>query len=158
MDEIVWAVNPHHDTPEGLVNYLEQFATEFLGAAGIRCRLDLPIQLPLWPLTAETRHNLFLALKEALHNAVKHSGATEVRIAVALDDRALVLSVEDNGRGFDVSGADSTANGLQNMRRRLDQIGGQCRIVSTPGQGAKVDFTVSFKEGPAAPAAGCRRN
>jgi signal transduction histidine kinase/ligand-binding sensor domain-containing protein len=149
MDEIVWAVNPHHDTPEGLVNYLEQFASEFLGAAGIRCRLDLPMQLPLWPLTAETRHNLFLALKEALHNTVKHSSATEVRIALTLDDQALVLSVEDNGRGFDLAAADSTANGLENMRRRLEQIGGRCEIVSAPGQGVKIGFIVSLREAPA---------
>ena len=74
MDEIVWAVNPRHDTVEGLANYLEKFALDFLGAAGIRCRLDFPDQYPHWPLTSEIRHNLFLAFKEALHNVVKHAG------------------------------------------------------------------------------------
>jgi signal transduction histidine kinase len=149
MDEIVWAVNPHHDTPEGLVNYLEQFALEFLGAAGIRCRLDLPMHLPLWPLTAEMRHNLFLALKEALHNAVKHSGATEVRIALTLDVRTFTLSVEDNGRGFELAADNSTSNGLQNMRQRLEQIGGQCAMVSSPGQGVKIVFNVPIRQTPA---------
>ncbi len=149
MDEIVWAVNPHHDTPEGLASYLEQFALQFLGAAGIRCRLDLPMQLPLWPLMAETRHNLFLALKEALHNAVKHSGATEVRIALTLDARALTLSVEDNGCGLDLAAANSIGNGLENMRRRLQQIGGRCEIVSAPGQGVKIDFIVPIRQTPA---------
>jgi signal transduction histidine kinase/ligand-binding sensor domain-containing protein len=149
MDEIVWAVNPHHDTPEGLVNYLEQFALEFLGAAGIRCRLDLPMELPAWPLTAETRHNLFLALKEALHNAVKHAGATEVRIALALEARALTLSVEDNGRGFDPAAVNSTGNGLKNMRRRLEHIGGGCQIGSVRGQGVKIVFIVPMREAPA---------
>jgi signal transduction histidine kinase/ligand-binding sensor domain-containing protein len=149
MDEIVWAVNPHHDTPEGLVNYLEQFALEFLGAAAIRCRLDLPIQWPAWSLTAETRHNLFLALKEALHNAVKHAGATEVRIALNLTTQALTLSVEDNGRGFDAAAPAVSGNGLGNMRRRLEQIGGHCEIDSAPGQGVKIIFSVPMRETPA---------
>jgi signal transduction histidine kinase len=148
MDEIVWAVTPHHDTPEGLANYLEQFALEFLGAAGVRCRLDLPMQLPTWPLTAETRHNLFLALKEALHNVVKHAGATEVRIVLTLDGRALTLSVEDNGRGFDPASARAAGDGLDNMRRRLEQIGGDCEIGSATGQGVKIIFVVPMREAP----------
>ncbi len=106
------------------------------------------MQLPLWPLTAETRHNLFLALKEALHNAVKHSGATEVCVALTLDDRALTLSVGDNGRGFDLAAANSNGNGLENMRRRLQQIGGRCEIVSAPGQGVRIGFIVSLREAP----------
>jgi signal transduction histidine kinase len=158
MDEIVWAVNPHHDTPEGLVNYLEQFALEFLGAAGIRCRLDLPMQLPAWPLTAETRHNLFLALKEALHNAVKHAGATEVRIVLTLDARALTLSVEDNGRGFDPATASASGNGLENMRRRLEHIGGGCDIGGAPGQGVKIIFVVPMRAAPAGPPPDYRAN
>jgi signal transduction histidine kinase/ligand-binding sensor domain-containing protein len=158
MDEIVWAVNPQHDTPEGLVNYLEQFALEFLGAAGIRCRLDLPMQLPAWPLTAETRHNLFLALKEALHNAVKHAGATEVRIALTLEARTLTLSVEDNGCGFDPGTPNSTGNGLENMRRRLEHIGGSCEIGRARGQGVKVVFIVPMRETPAGAASDYRAN
>jgi signal transduction histidine kinase/ligand-binding sensor domain-containing protein len=148
MDEIVWAVNPHHDTPEGLASYLEQFALQFLGVAGVRCRLDLPLQLPLWPLTAETRHNVFLAFKEALHNAVKHSGAAEVRVGLTVDAGVLTLSVEDNGCGFDPAAATPNGNGLENMRRRLEQIGGRCEIVSAPGQGARIKFIVLLREAP----------
>ena len=82
MDEIVWAVNPRHDTLDSLVNYLVRFAQDFLSAAGMRCRLDVPLQLPERHLRAELRHNLFLAYKEALHNAVKHARATEVRVSL----------------------------------------------------------------------------
>ena len=64
MDEIVWAVNPRHDTLEGLASYLEKFAQDLLAAAGIRCRLDMPMEFPAWRLTADVRHNLFLAFKE----------------------------------------------------------------------------------------------
>jgi signal transduction histidine kinase len=141
-----------------LVNYLEQFALEFLGAASIRCRLDLPMQLPAWPLTAETRHNLFLALKEALHNAVKHSGATEVRIALTLDPGTLTLSVEDNGRGFAPAAAHSTGNGLENMRRRLEHIGGRCEIGGARDRGVKIVFVVPLHESPAGTPPPYRRN
>ena len=116
--------------------------------AGVRCRLDLPLELPLWPLTAETRHNVFLAFKEALHNAVKHSGASEVRIALAVDAGVLTLLVEDYGRGFDPAAANLSGNGLGNMRRRLEEIGGRCEVVSTPGQGVKIKFIVLLREAP----------
>ena len=76
MDEIVWAVNPQHDTLDSLANYLSRFALDFLNASKIRCRLDVPLQLPKLPVSAEARHSLFLAFKEALHNVVKHSAAS----------------------------------------------------------------------------------
>jgi signal transduction histidine kinase len=74
MDEIVWAVNPRHDTLESLTNYIARFAHDFLSAAQIRCRLDAPTQVPELTVRSEVRHNLFLAFKETLNNAVKHSG------------------------------------------------------------------------------------
>ena len=86
MDEIVWAVNPQHDTLDSLASYLGNFAQEYLVSLNLRCRLDMPLHLPHWPITAEMRHNVFLAFKEALHNIVKHSGANEVSISLATDE------------------------------------------------------------------------
>jgi signal transduction histidine kinase len=148
MDEIVWAVNPRHDTVEGLANYLEKFALDFLGAAGIRCRLDFPEQFPRGPLTSEVRHNLFLAFKEALHNVVKHAGAPEAFIELRIGPETLELAVKDDGRGFQPGdlnpGQDrlSGGNGLENMRRRLDTVGGTCEIHSAHGQGTQVVFRI----------------
>jgi len=157
MDEIVWAVNPHHDTLDSLVTYLGRFAQEFSGAASIRCRLDVPIQLPSWPLTAEVRHNLFLAVKEALNNALKHSQATEINLSLQLGDSSFALAIMDNGCGFDPSlvGNNPAAvtngsarlasgNGLSNMKKRLEEIGGQCFVTSTPGGGTKVTLAVAI--------------
>jgi signal transduction histidine kinase len=146
LDEIVWAVNPRHDTLDSLATYLGKFAQDFLGAANIRCRLDMPVSLPSWPLSAETRHNVFLAFKEALNNAVKHAYATEVRVALSLEQLAFTLSVEDNGRGFEPSATaaskSDTEDGLMNMRMRLSEIGGSCDIESTPNRGARIQFHV----------------
>lgn len=155
MDEIVWAVNPRHDTVESLVAYLEKFAQDWLATAGIRCRLDIPLQHPEWRLTSEMRHNLFLACKEALHNVVKHSAASEVYIRFAIHSGSLVLEIEDNGRGFDPAPAALPSagarrripdgNGLENMAHRLAVIGGTFELQSKPGTGTKVVFTVPFK-------------
>ena len=154
MDEIVWAVNPRHDTMESLASYLEKFAQDLLAIEGIRCRLDMPPQFPEWRLTSEVRHNLFLAFKEALHNVIKHSGASEVHIRLTPGARSFELAVEDNGRGFVPGMKDKTAddpgriasgNGLENMTRRLAKSHGRCDIRSIPGQGTKVIFTVPLK-------------
>lgn len=151
MDEIVWAVNPKHDTMESLVTYLEKFALDFLGAAGLRCRLELPLEYPVWSPSSELRHNLFLAVKEALNNAVKHAGATVVLIALEISASDYQLTIQDDGRGFDPTAATTATdapdrlaggNGLENMRRRLARINGECKIVSAPGQGTKVILIV----------------
>ncbi len=155
LDEIVWAIDPRHDTLDSLVDYMGRFAQGFLAAANIRCRLDLPVVVPAWPLTAETRHNLFLAFKEALNNALKHAAATEVRISLALQPDAFVLVVKDNGRGFDLTRSASTdsvrinsGNGLQNMKQRLGRIGGHCEIISAKGEGTSVSLLVGIKQAP----------
>lgn len=149
MDEIVWAINPQHDTLDSLVNYLEKYAQDFLSTARMRCRLDVPLQFPVVHLSAETRHNLFLAFKEALHNVVKHSGAAQVRVTLELQPAAFALAVEDDGHGFVMSNVKNSGsvramggNGLANMQRRLEKIGGVCEIQSSPGLGTKVIFTM----------------
>jgi signal transduction histidine kinase/ligand-binding sensor domain-containing protein len=152
LDEIVWAVNPRHDTLDSLATYLGTFAQEFLEAAHIRCLLDVPMRLPRWPLTAETRHNLFLAFKEALNNAVKHAGAAEVHISLSIEQGGFSLQIEDKGRGFSIETVESTlppnperhasGHGLRNMRQRLTEIGGRCDIRSAPGEGTAVRLIV----------------
>ena len=156
MDEIVWAVSPHHDTLDSLVNYLGKFAQDFLNMAGIRCRLIVPIQLPAWPLSAEMRHSLFLAFKEALHNVVKHASATEVRVSLTLMESGFSAAIEDDGVGFDPAAVGSETarpdplriaggNGLANMRKRLENIGGECQVDSAPGKGTRIQFIVRVK-------------
>lgn len=148
LDEIVWAVDPKHDTLDSLVDYMGKFAQNFLAAADVRCRLDLPVEVPAWPLTAEIRHNLFLAFKEALNNAAKHAAATEVRLTVRAAENAFTLEVCDNGRGLSSSSASSetdriaSGRGLANMRSRLERVGGRCEISSVPDGGTRVFFVV----------------
>ncbi|HWW03445.1 MAG TPA: two-component regulator propeller domain-containing protein [Candidatus Acidoferrum sp.] len=154
MDEIVWAVNPKHDTLDSLVTYLGRYAQHFLSVAAIRCRLDVPVNLPAWALTAEVRHNVFLALKEALHNVIKHAGATEVRVSLDMRPDGFVLQIADNGRGFDWHALNTRAtpigdgarvaggNGVSNMQKRLEEIGGRCQWETARGEGTRVNLVV----------------
>lgn len=149
MDEIVWAVNPQHDTLDSLASYLGNFAQDYLAPLHIRCRLEMPLQLPHWPITAEARHNVFLAFKEALHNVVKHSGAEEVSIFLTPDADRFTLSVRDNGKGFDPSAVKhrpGRGNGLKNMAQRLEKIGGRCDVRSQPGSRTEITFYVSVSQ------------
>ncbi len=157
MDEIVWAVNPQHDTLDSLVTYLGRFAQHFLSVAGIRCRLDAPLDLPPRALTAEIRHNVFLAFKEALHNVVKHAQATEVRLSLELRPDGFMLVIADNGRGFTWHPGEERApepadgqrlaggNGLRNMQKRLEEIGGCCDWETAPGEGTRAKLVVVVK-------------
>jgi signal transduction histidine kinase len=142
LDEIVWAINPRHDSLESLANYLSQFAQEHLTLAGIRCVLDVPTVLPAVNLNAEFRHNLLLAAREALQNVVAHAAANSVRVSLRLDDAALEIVIADNGRGFAPSSVNGEGNGLSNMRRRLEHIGGRFEIESAPAKGTTVRFVI----------------
>jgi ligand-binding sensor domain-containing protein/signal transduction histidine kinase len=151
MDEIVWAVDPQHDTFDGLMDYVSAYAEEFLRVAGIRCRMDLPMALPAMRVDAELRYNLFLALKEALNNVVKHSKATEVWLRLQIELKQFTLVVEDNGRGLTaaangVAEADrlSSGSGLANLKKRLATVGGRCEIRSGE-TGTRVEMTVAIK-------------
>src|SRR5205823_5251870 len=124
--------------------YTGQFALDYLRLAGIRPRLDFPEQAPSREVSTEVRHNLFLAVKEALNNIVKHARAGEVWLRVIADDQALRIVVQDDGCGFDRAPDDAFADGLRNMRHRLAEIGGECLIESRPGAGAKITFHVPW--------------
>jgi len=154
LDEIVWAVNPHNDTLEHLAAYLGHYATEYLQDTAVECELHIPQNLPNHPLSAEARHNLFLAFEESLNNALKHGRATRIRVDMQARRHEFEISVEDNGCGFASEGVVSlnlgttmvggkrVGNGLRNLQQRLADVGGLCQIRSRMGQGTTVTLTV----------------
>jgi signal transduction histidine kinase/ligand-binding sensor domain-containing protein len=153
MDEIVWAVDPHHDTLNGLMDYISAYTEDFLRTAGIRCRMDLPVTPLTARVEAELRYNLFLAFKETLNNVVKHAQATEVWLRLRIGPKTFTLIVEDNGRGIaaaDEGASDirahrlASGSGLANLKNRLAAVGGRCEIHSQPGQGTRVEMTVAL--------------
>ncbi len=142
LDEIVWAVNPLNDTLEGLVNYACKYAQEFLALADIRYRLELPPQLPSLTLAPEVRHNVFLAFKESVNNVVKHAQADSAWIRLRMEAYRCILEIEDNGRGMSPGAEQKGRNGLRNMRKRLEEIGGNFEVTPGAGQGTLVRLTI----------------
>jgi len=132
LDGIVWAVNPANDTLLHLADYLARFADEFFRPTPIRCRLDVPVQLPAWPLSAQQRHHLLLIVKEACTNVIRHSQATEVWLRLHVADGTLVIGIEDNGCGFNPAKVPAGGNGLQNQRDRVHSLGGRMELESAP--------------------------
>jgi signal transduction histidine kinase/ligand-binding sensor domain-containing protein len=145
LDEIVWAVNPSNDTLEGLANYVCKYAQEYLALANLPCRVDVPAQLPAAAIPPEVRHNVFLAFKEAVHNVIKHAQAREVWLRLILRPKQLVLQVEDNGRGLDKQ-AVSNRNGLRNMKRRMEDIGGEFSISPGANGGTLVQLSMPLRD------------
>jgi len=145
LDEIVWTVNPSNDTLEGLVNYICKHAQEFLAVAGLRYRLDAPPQLPALPISPEARHNVFLAAKESITNVVRHAHATEVWVRLRIESRQFTLEIEDNGRGPAGMNEKSGRNGLRNMRKRLEDIGGRFTIEPVLSGGTVARMVVPIK-------------
>lgn len=146
MDEIVWATNPRHDSLESLANYTARFAQQFFAESKTRIRLHFPPMLPNLKLGADARHNLFLAAKESLNNIAKHAQASEVQLHLNLDPngRMASLRIQDNGHGFTPPPPAKTqprrqGNGLQNIRSRLQTIGGSMTINSS-NEGTSVEL------------------
>ena len=134
-------------------NYLVQTTEQFLDAAGLRVRFDIPRELPAAALPGKVRHFLFLAAREALNNVSKHARADLVRLEIRVEAGGLRVAIEDNGCGFapERTGAAGTHEGLDTMRRRMDEIGGQFRLTSRPGGGTRVEFFVPLQDEGGAP-------
>jgi signal transduction histidine kinase/ligand-binding sensor domain-containing protein len=144
LDEIVWAVNPSNDTLDGLVTYVCKYAQEYFEMAGLRYRLDVPAELPGASLPPEVRHNVFLAAKEAINNVVKHAQAAAAWIRLRLESDRFTLEIEDDGRGADAAGKPGR-NGLRNMRKRMEDIGGSFFIGPALEHGTLVRLTAPIR-------------
>jgi signal transduction histidine kinase len=144
LDEIVWAVNPANDSLPSLAAYLRHIAEEFFRATPVRCRLDVEALLPPVALNSEVRHNLYLSIREALNNIAKHAQATEAWLRIHWQKRTLHIVVEDNGCGFTGDASGAPGNGLRNMRRRLEKIGGHFECDSRPGSGTVCRIHLPF--------------
>ena len=151
LNEIVWAVNPANDTLEQFTSHLCRFAQDYLSLAGLRCRLAFPEFVPHYPMPSPERHNLFLATKEALHNIVKHAQAGQVWLRLKLDADVLTLLIEDDGKGCDAEIATVTplevvGNGMSNMQKRMEQLGGRFAQERRSGGGTMVRLVLPLRK------------
>jgi signal transduction histidine kinase len=147
MDDLVWAVDPAHDTLDHLASHLVRLADEMFRDSPVRCRLDIPSMLPARPLGADFRHHIALAVKESLHNVLQHAGPCEVHLTLRYDGSSLVITIRDNGRGFDLA-SHPTGHGLGNTAARIREIGGTCVLDSSPDRGTSTVITCPLPDTP----------
>jgi len=115
-----------------LLSYTRSYTMEYLSQNGIGCKTEMPDSFPSVFVSGEFRRNVFLTIKEALHNIVKHSQATEVKLSVRINHH-LSIKLKDNGTGFDKNNIRSFSNGLSNMESRVKEIGGRFEIANRHG-------------------------
>lgn len=145
LSEIVWAVNPGHDNLDAFLTYLRHHASSVLDELGITCEIDFPEPLPDQKMNALLVRNLFLIAKEAVNNAIKHSGADKISLAFSLQpDGKYRLSISDNGKGFDSEKFALTGNGLTNMKSRTEKINASLAIQSDSGKGCVILISGPF--------------
>lgn len=141
LDVIVWAIDPKRNSLQSFADYVGSYARELLSASTIVCRLKIPIECDPVALPGPARHSLFLAVKEALNNVIRHALATEVELQMVQSPDCVEIVIADNGRGFDPQ-ALRKGHGLTNLRERLESLHGECRIESQPGSGTTVRLIV----------------
>jgi signal transduction histidine kinase/ligand-binding sensor domain-containing protein len=127
MGEIVWALNKENDSLSDLLSYTRAYAVDYLSQNGIKCLVEAPEQFPSIYVSGEFRRNIYLTVKEALHNIVKHAQADHVVIRLEAESH-LGISIRDDGAGFNEQYKRPFSNGLNNMRKRMDTLNGRLEI------------------------------
>lgn len=132
MNAIIWSMNSGNDTLDNLVSYIRSYALEYFDGTQVECRLKVPENIPATELTGDKRRNIFLSLKETLNNTLKHAGASLVEIEIRTDEQ-LFIRISDNGKGIDLEKLRQFGNGLKNIARRMESIGGTYHIENKNG-------------------------
>lgn len=144
MNQIIWALNPKNDSLEGLLSYVRRFASGYLEPTGIQYTFRFPDGTGNHSLPVEVRRNIYLCIREALHNIVKHSGANHVLISLDHTENGICITIKDNGKGIDPVSQLHPGNGLINMKKRMMDIDGGFTLASNPGLGTEVKLTMEL--------------
>lgn len=132
MNAIIWSMNSGNDTVDNLISYIRSYAYEYLESTPIECRVNTPENIPDIELTGDKRRNIFLCVKESLNNALKHSHASMITINIDATEH-LTITIIDNGPGIDLQKLRQFGNGLKNIARRMESIGGCFTIANDNG-------------------------
>ncbi|HEX3083878.1 MAG TPA: ATP-binding protein, partial [Pyrinomonadaceae bacterium] len=151
MSDIVWAINPEKDHLQHLIQRMRRFASDVLLARGISLDFEAPSYAPDIPLGANPRRAVFLIFKETLANIVKHAQATHVRIEFDFTPQQLLLTIADNGCGFEIDQVSSAlftdqkgGQGIISMKKRAREMDGRLELDSGPGRGTTMRFELSL--------------
>ncbi|MCE3297060.1 MAG: hypothetical protein K0R65_2774 [Crocinitomicaceae bacterium] len=129
MNEIIWSMNLEQDNLEDFVSYIRYQSGQLLSSVNLDFVFDIPDEVPQQPISGIKRRNLYLVVKEALHNCIKHSGASQVKLGMNFE-KGIAISISDNGRGIPENNGNPYGNGMKNMLYRMQEIGGEWKISS----------------------------
>lgn len=149
MSDVVWAINPRKDNLHDLVQRMRRFASDVFTGRGIKFEFHAPDVEGKLQLGANIRREVFAIFKESVNNCVKYSKCNQAKIDFQIEDDWLILQINDDGNGFDAAyvlddnfSPDKGGNGLANMRRRARELGGQCEIISSNGNGTCITLKI----------------
>ena len=132
MNTIIWTMTSSNDSVENLIAYIRSYAVEFFENTAIDCYFTMPASIPPREISGEKRRNIFLSVKEALNNVLKHSQSSVVKISISVNDR-LVIEIHDDGVGINMEKLRKFGNGLNNMKKRMASIDGGFNIENKEG-------------------------
>lgn len=141
MEEVVWSLSPQHDTLKELILRISDYAGEFCCDNNLSCNLVTMESTVDFIIDEVTRKNIYMILKEAMHNIQKHARATQIKIRVGVEQEYFLLEITDNGQGFNreaLPRKSKGGHGLFNMENRARQIKAQLDIFSESGQGVQI--------------------
>jgi len=141
MNEIIWTLNSSDGTLEDTLYYIRSQCSEMLDGAGVEFQFSIPEIIPHYIISSEEKRNLYLVVKEAVHNAIKHANAALIKVDCLLSDRVEFI-VTDDGIGFDTESVLKKGNGLHNYKKRIQQLKGTYQLISSPGSGTQITFSI----------------
>jgi signal transduction histidine kinase len=151
MNAIIWSMNSGNDTLDNLVSYVRSYSLEYFDNTAVDCKVSTPPDIPDIQISGDKRRNMFLCVKESLNNILKHAKATQVTIRIAIDTE-LLIAIHDNGVGINLENIRQFGNGLKNIKRRMESIGGHYSIRREEGTVTELRLPISASDLPPQPA------
>jgi signal transduction histidine kinase len=142
LQDIIWVLNTKNDTLERLAAYIREYALKFFESFDINIQFHYPSSFNEVRLSEETRRNIFLTVKEIFTNITKHASCRQVIVTVNENHDHLFIEIADDGKGFTPGNTRLFGNGLNNMKNRMKQAGGDCKVYSVPGKGTKTILSI----------------
>ena len=142
LQDIIWVLNPQNDTLESLSSYIREYGLKFFEPLSVQLEFNYPELFSSRHLSEEQRRNIFLTVKESFNNIAKYAWCNKVTVKIEETLTGILLSINDDGKGFDVSKVRLFANGLKNMQHRIEQVGGSYSISSEPGNGTLTEIKI----------------
>jgi signal transduction histidine kinase len=143
VNDIVWSLNAEKNNLKDLQNHLLKYAEQTLNNANIKCTLKQAINLPGRRIETETRKNIYLLFKESINNIIKHSKASNVDIILTYKFRKLIVSIADNGKGFDMQKI-VKGNGIEGMQYRIKLLKGKVEFLQNQPHGTLIKFEMNI--------------